>query len=201
MLAGFVLLSAIALGGFPTGWTGYAPLADQARAGIDAYLVSFALIGISLALVGLNMIATVITMRAPGMTWNRLPIFVWGMVTTSVLAVLAAPVLFAALFMVIFDRTVDTSFFLAAPAAARSCGTTCSGSSATRRSTSSRCPGFGIVLEILPGVRAQAAVGLPARGRRHVRRRAAELHGLAAPPLRQRHQLEPAAVLHVHRPS
>ena len=59
VLAGFVLLSAILLGGFPTGWTGYAPLADQARGGIDAYLVSFVLIGISLVLVGMNMIATV----------------------------------------------------------------------------------------------------------------------------------------------
>ena len=50
---------------------------------------------ISLALVGLNMLATVMTLRAPGMHWNRLPIFVWAMVTTSVLAVLAAPVLAA----------------------------------------------------------------------------------------------------------
>ena len=46
VLAGFVLLSATLLGGFPTGWTGYAPLAEQARSGIDAYIVSFALIGI-----------------------------------------------------------------------------------------------------------------------------------------------------------
>src|SRR5205085_11203636 len=50
--------------------------------------------------------------RSPGLTWNRLPIFVWGVLTTSVLAVLAAPVLFAALFMTALDRTVDTSFFL-----------------------------------------------------------------------------------------
>src|SRR5260221_3117 len=63
VLAGVVLLSAIALGGFPTGWTGYAPLADQARGGIDAYLVSFALIGGSLVLVRLNVVTTVITMR------------------------------------------------------------------------------------------------------------------------------------------
>jgi cytochrome c oxidase subunit 1 len=41
VLAGFILLSATLLGGFPTGWTGYAPLSDEARAGIDAYLVSF----------------------------------------------------------------------------------------------------------------------------------------------------------------
>ena len=86
-----------------------APLSDQARGGMDAYLFSFALIGISLALVGLNMIATVMTMRAPGLTYNRIPVFVWGVITTSVLAVLAAPVLFAALYMGAFDRTIETS--------------------------------------------------------------------------------------------
>src|SRR5947209_18163001 len=66
----------------------------------------------SLALVGMKMIDTMMTMRAPGMTYNRLPIFVWGVITTSVLAVLAAPVLLAALIMTGFDRTIETSFFL-----------------------------------------------------------------------------------------
>ena len=200
VLAGFVLLSAILLGGFPTGWTGYAPLADQARAGIDAYIVSFALIGISLALVGLNMIATVMTMRAPGMTWNRLPIFVWGMVTTSILALLAAPVLLAALIMVVLrsrdrhlvlhlvDRRQPVPVGRAVLVLRPSRGLH---PRAARLRDRARDPA---------GVRAQAAVGLPARGRRHVRRRAAELHGLAAPPVHERHQLEPAAVLHVqHR--
>src|SRR3989449_7952132 len=77
-LAGLVLLSAIAWNGFPTGWTGYAPLADQARAGMDAYIFAFALIGLSLMLNGLNLLTTILTQRAPGMTWSRLPIFVWG---------------------------------------------------------------------------------------------------------------------------
>ena len=76
--AGLILLSAIAFGGIPTGWTGYAPLADEARAGMDAYVSSFILIGLSLTLVGLNLIATILTMRAPGMSWTRLPIFVWS---------------------------------------------------------------------------------------------------------------------------
>ncbi|HEX4804619.1 MAG TPA: cbb3-type cytochrome c oxidase subunit I, partial [Conexibacter sp.] len=98
--AGIILLSAVALGGFPTGWTGYAPLANTARAGMDAYLFAFALIGLSMTIVGANMLATVLTMRAPGMTWTRLPIFVWGVICTSVLMVLAAPVLFATLSMV-----------------------------------------------------------------------------------------------------
>src|SRR5450755_551797 len=150
VLAGVVLLSAIALGGFPTGWTGYAPLADQARGGIDAYIVSFALIGISLALVGLNMIATVVTLRAPGMTWNRVPIFVWGLVTTSILAVLAAPVLLAALFMVTMDRTVDTSFFLSSQGGSPFLWDNLFWFFGHPEVYILALPGFGIVLEILP---------------------------------------------------
>jgi cytochrome c oxidase subunit 1 len=150
VLAGFVLLSAILLGGFPTGWTGYAPLADQARGGIDAYIVSFALIGISLALVGLNIIATVVTLRAPGMTWNRLPIFVWGLVTTSILAVLAAPVLFAALIMVTLDRTTDTSFFLASAGGSPFLWDNLFWFFGHPEVYILALPGFGIVLEILP---------------------------------------------------
>ena len=150
VLAGFVLLSAILLGGFPTGWTGYAPLADEARGGIDAYIVSFALIGVSLALVGVNMIVTVMTLRAPGMTWNRIPIFVWGLVTTSILAVLAAPVLLAALFMVTMDRTVDTSFFLSSQGGSPFLWDNLFWFFGHPEVYILALPGFGIVLEILP---------------------------------------------------
>jgi cytochrome c oxidase subunit 1 len=150
VLAGFVLLSAILLGGFPTGWTGYAPLSDQARSGIDAYLFSFALIGISLALVGLNILATVITLRAPGMTWNRIPIFVWGLVTTSILAVLAAPVLLVAIIMCALDRTVDTSFFLSSQGGSPFLWDNLFWFFGHPEVYILALPGFGIVLEILP---------------------------------------------------
>jgi cytochrome c oxidase subunit 1 len=150
VLAGFVLLGAIFLGGFPTGWTGYAPLSDQARAGMDCYLVSFALIGIALALVGLNLLVTVMTLRAPGMHWNRLPIFVWSMVTTSILAVLAAPVLFAVLFMAMLDRTVDTSFFLASGGGSPFLWDNLFWFFGHPEVYILALPGFGIVLEILP---------------------------------------------------
>jgi cytochrome c oxidase subunit 1 len=112
-LAGLVLMSAIAWNGFPTGWTGYAPLADEARAGMDSYIWEFMLIGISICLNGLNLLATILTMRAPGLTWGRLPIFVWGVLSTSILMVLAAPVLIAALLMEMLDRSANTSFYLA----------------------------------------------------------------------------------------
>jgi cytochrome c oxidase subunit 1 len=150
VLAGFVLLSAIMLGGFPTGWTGYAPLADEAKGGIDAYIFSFALIGISLALVGVNILVTVITLRAPGMTWNRIPIFVWGLVTTSILAVLAAPVLLTALIMVTMDRTVDTSFFLSSQGGSPFLWDNLFWFFGHPEVYILALPGFGIVLEILP---------------------------------------------------
>jgi cytochrome c oxidase subunit 1 len=111
MAAGVILMSTIEYGGFPTGWTGYAPLNDQANMGMDSYIVFFALVGLSMSLLGLNMLATVITMRAPGMAWGRLPIFVWGVVSTSVLMLLAAPVLISTLLMVALDRTAQTGFF------------------------------------------------------------------------------------------
>jgi cytochrome c oxidase subunit I len=109
--AGIILLSSIGLGGFPTGWTGYANLADQAKMGMDCYLISFALIGLALAIVGFNMVATVVTMRAPGLTWGRLPIFVWAVFATGFLMVLAAPVLVVTMTLVLLDRTAGTTFF------------------------------------------------------------------------------------------
>jgi cytochrome c oxidase subunit 1 len=150
VLAGFVLLSATLLGGFPTGWTGYAPLADQARAGIDAYLVSFLLIGIALVLVGINILVTVVTLRAPGMTWNRLPIFVWAMVATSILAVLAAPVLAAAIYMVMSDRSIESTFFVSSSGGSPFLWDELFWFFGHPEVYILALPGFGIVLEMLP---------------------------------------------------
>jgi cytochrome c oxidase subunit I len=111
MAAGIVFATVAFFGGFPTGWTGYAPLNEQANFGFDSYIVFFALVGISMTLLGLNMIVTIATMRAPGLTWRRLPVFCWGALITSVLNVLAAPVLVATLLMAGLDRTLQTAFF------------------------------------------------------------------------------------------
>jgi len=111
--AAVILAAAVFWGGFPTGWTGYPPLSEQAGQGMDSYIVGFTLIAIALVTSGINMLATIITLRAPGMTWTRLPIFVWGIFTTSILGMLAAPFLAVALFQLALDRTVLTSFFLA----------------------------------------------------------------------------------------
>jgi cytochrome c oxidase subunit 1 len=112
MAAGVILMSTIFFGGFPTGWTGYGPLNDQANWGYDSYIFFFALVGLSMTLLGINLIATIVAMRAPGLSWGRLPLFCWGALSTSILMVLAAPVLIAVLLMVGFDRAVQTSFFI-----------------------------------------------------------------------------------------
>jgi cytochrome c oxidase subunit I len=107
-----ILLSAILMGGFPTGWTGYAPLSIQAGEGMDAYAIAFGLMGISATLAAFNIVVTIICYRAPGMRWGRLPMFVWSMLTTGFLLVLAAPVLIGGMYMILTDRTAQTGFFV-----------------------------------------------------------------------------------------
>src|SRR5256886_4240002 len=106
-----ILLSGILWNGFPTGWTGYAPLSLQASPGMDSYAVAFGLMGISMILAGFNIIVTYINYRAPGMRWSRLPMFVWSMFTVSFLQVLAVPVLIAGFYIMISDRTAQTAFY------------------------------------------------------------------------------------------
>src|SRR4249920_2793316 len=149
-LAGLVLMSAIAWNGFPTGWTGYAPLADEARSGMDAYVWAFMLIGISLCLNGLNLLATILTMRAPGLTWGRLPIFVWGVLSTSILMVLASPVLIAALLFEMLDRSANTSFYIASGGGSPYLYENLFWFFGHPEVYVLALPGFGILLEILP---------------------------------------------------
>ncbi len=150
MAAGFILVSTIFFGGFPTGWTGYQPLNDQAVMGMDSYICFFALVGISMALLGLNMMATIITMRAPGMTWSRLPIFVWSVFATSVLMVLAAPTLVATLLMSALDRTIGTSFFVPGGGGSAYLYENLFWFFGHPEVYILALPGFGIVLELLP---------------------------------------------------
>lgn len=114
LLAFVVFESTLFFGGFPTGWTGYAPLSDQAHIGMDSYLVAFILVGAGLVVSAVNMIATITWMRAPGMSWNRLPIFVWSVMVATILGWLAAPVVMAVQSMVSIDRLFNTGYFLPA---------------------------------------------------------------------------------------
>ncbi len=149
-MAGVILFSAVWVGGISTGWTGYPTLADQAQRGMDSYIVAFALIAISLILVGINMIATIVNMRAPGLTWQRLPIFVWSVLATSALMVMGAPVLISGLFMVALDRTASTSFFLPSGGGTPFLYENIFWFFGHPEVYILALPGFGVVLEILP---------------------------------------------------
>jgi cytochrome c oxidase subunit 1 len=150
MAAGTILTTTIFFGGFPTGWTGYEPLNDQANAGMDCYILFFALVGVSMTLLGLNMIVTVVTMRAPGLNWTRLPIFVWGIISTSSLMVLAAPVLIGVLLMALLDRTAQTSFFIPSAGGSQYLYENLFWVFGHPEVYILALPGFGVVLELLP---------------------------------------------------
>jgi cytochrome c oxidase subunit I len=106
------LMSFLAPGGaFATGWTSYAPLASDQPFGQVFFNMGVQWAGASSILTALNFLVTIITMRAPGMTFWRMPLLVWANFTTSLLVVLATPFIAGAQFFVMFDRVMHTSFF------------------------------------------------------------------------------------------
>lgn len=108
------LSSAFVEQGPGVGWTLYPPLASvQAHSGgaVDLAIFGLHLTGISSMLGAMNIITTILNMRAPGMTLHKMPLFVWAMLMQSVIVILAIPVLAGALTMVLTDRNFNTSFF------------------------------------------------------------------------------------------
>ncbi|MGI8683798.1 MAG: cytochrome c oxidase subunit I [Acidimicrobiales bacterium] len=96
------------------GWTSYAPLSDDAympSGGIDAWIFLIHLTGLSSLVGAINFIATIHNMRAKGMGWGRMPLFVWSMLTYSYLLVAALPTIAAAATMLLTDRHFGTDFF------------------------------------------------------------------------------------------
>jgi cytochrome c oxidase subunit 1 len=149
-IAGVILMSSVDFGGMAIGWTGYPTLANQANAGIDGYIVAFALIAFAMILNGLNILATVIHMRAPGLTWARLPMFVWGIVATGALMALAPMVFVAALVMEALDRTASTNFYVASGGGSPFLYENLFWFFGHPEVYILALPGFGIVLELLP---------------------------------------------------
>ena len=145
-----VIISALPLGGFPTGWTGYASLQTQATVGMDAYLVGFAVVGIGMISAGFNLAATIINFRAPGMTWGRLPIFVWSILATTALLTLATPTLAVACLFGILDRTAQTAFFVSEHGGSSFLWENLFWFFGHPEVYIMALPGFGIVAEILP---------------------------------------------------
>ncbi|WP_454887581.1 cytochrome o ubiquinol oxidase subunit I [Sphingomonas oryzagri] len=97
-----------------TGWLSYAPLAELAYSpdtGVDYYLWSLQIAGVGTTLSAINMVATIIKMRAPGMTMMKMPVFCWTALCSNVLAVAIFPALTAAFFLLLLDRYAGTNFF------------------------------------------------------------------------------------------
>ncbi|MGZ3646937.1 MAG: cytochrome c oxidase subunit I [Ktedonobacteraceae bacterium] len=110
-----VILSTLFLGGFQTGWTGYAPLAVQGLTpGMLSYNFFIIIFAISTTIAAMNIMVTILIMRTRGMTWGRLPITVWGVFFSVALGLMAFPFFLMVHIMVVIDRVYQTSFFLAA---------------------------------------------------------------------------------------
>jgi len=112
IIAGVLMLHCICTGGVDTGWTFYTPFSTAfsntkvIEAGVAIFIVGFSSI-----LTGLNFVVTIHRMRAPGMTWSRLPLFIWAHYATSVVQLLGTPVLAITLLLVVFERAFHLGIF------------------------------------------------------------------------------------------
>jgi cytochrome c oxidase subunit I len=110
-----MLLSFLAPGGsFASGWTAYAPLSDSAPIGQVFFTLGVQFAGASSIATALNFLVTIITMRAPGMSFFRMPLLVWANFSTSLLVVIATPFIAASQFFVLLDRALGFKFFATA---------------------------------------------------------------------------------------
>jgi cytochrome c oxidase subunit I len=112
IIAGLIYIHCIVTGGVDTGWTFYTPFSTAfsntrvIEAGISIFIVGFSSI-----LTGLNFVVTIHRMRALGMTWSRLPLFIWAMYATSIIQLLGTPVLAITLLLVVFERAFNLGIF------------------------------------------------------------------------------------------
>jgi cytochrome c oxidase subunit 1 len=100
-------------GSFSTGWTAYAPLSVNAPIGQTCFTIGVQFAGASSIATALNFLVTIITMRAPGMSFFRMPLLVWANFSTSLLVVIATPFIAASQFFVLLDRALGFNFFYA----------------------------------------------------------------------------------------
>ncbi|TCP30500.1 cytochrome c oxidase subunit 1 [Scopulibacillus darangshiensis] len=112
-MGGIILNLSWFLGGAPAGgWTAYAPLSSEFLGnGMDFYVLGLQVAGAGTLMGAINFLVTIVNMRAPGMTFMRLPLFTWTVFITAVLILFAFPALTVGLFLIFFDRLFDANFF------------------------------------------------------------------------------------------
>ncbi|MDA3875278.1 MAG: cbb3-type cytochrome c oxidase subunit I [Kiritimatiellae bacterium] len=112
MLGGMLTLAAVVLGGIDTGWTFYTPYSSvYADSNVILAGTGVFITGFSSILTGLNFIVTIHKMRAPGMRWLRLPLFIWAQYATSIINILGTPVIAITLLLVVFERGFGFGIF------------------------------------------------------------------------------------------
>ena len=111
-MAGAILtVAAVYFGGVDTGWTFYTPYSKATGGGVMWMTAAIFVAGFASIFTGINFIVTIHKMRAPGMTWNRLPLFIWGLYATSIVQVLATPVIGITMLLLILEQTLQIGIF------------------------------------------------------------------------------------------
>ncbi|HEV2122408.1 MAG TPA: cbb3-type cytochrome c oxidase subunit I, partial [Chloroflexota bacterium] len=116
LFSGIFLNLSFLMGGAPNmGWFAYAPLTEKAynpTQGVDFWVIGLQLSGIASIAGAVNFIVTILKLRAPGMTFNRMPLFCWATLVVSFLIIFSFPSITVALILLMFDRMMGTHFFL-----------------------------------------------------------------------------------------
>ena len=110
-VAGLMLFSSFLIGAPVAGWTEYPPMSLQAGPGTSMWAAAIFLIGVSSTLTGINFVVTMFQMRAPGMTWTRMPLFCWAQLATAPLLMIATTALAAALAALFIERQFGVPFY------------------------------------------------------------------------------------------
>src|SRR5271165_441731 len=106
-----IILTSLVMGAVDTGWTFYTPYSVQTANSVISMTLGVFVLGFSSILTGVNFLVTVHTMRAPGITWGRMPLFIWGMYATALMQILATPVLAITLLLLCAERVFGIGIF------------------------------------------------------------------------------------------
>jgi len=110
-VSGILVILGTLVSPMDTGWTFYTPYSATTGAAVTALSFGLFLVGMASILTGLNFVVTIHKLRAPGMSWNRLPLFIWGMYATSIINVLATPVIGITFLLLACERLFGVAFF------------------------------------------------------------------------------------------